>query len=279
MKDNEIGFGVAPARFDIRDYKIKYKGIATAAAFPEQFELLMPKVKYQAQVGSCVAHSLSTVIEYFNKVETNENIVMSTGYIYGNRRNSNWKKPGMRVRDALKNACEYGDVPNKYMPDNIEVPKAIAEFEKKGNELIEIGKVNQIKKFFKITSESAMKQCLMDYGPILVIVKWYSNNYVDGQTILNITNNKKYYDGQHCMVCYGWNKKGWKIQNSWGIGWGRLGKCIIPFGTNFVEVWGIVDQENDQVANLELIQPCKNKISKTAAKGLNTIVNFIIGRE
>ena len=274
----EFKIGVVPAKFDFRDYKIKYKGIATAANFPKQFELSMPKVKYQDQVGSCVAFSLSLLFEYFNKRETKTDVTMSTSYIYGNRRNSTWKKPGMRVRDALKNGCEYGDVSKDLMPKNIEVPEAITYFEKEGLKLKEIGQINRIKKFFKITSANAMKECLMNYGPILVIIKWYSNNVVDGQAVLKSGNNKKYYDGQHCMVCYGWNEKGWKIQNSWGIGWGKMGKAILPFDTNFVEVWGVIDQENLNNSNLEIITPCKSNTSALIAKGMNNIVNLILGR-
>lgn len=276
----KLGFGVAPAKFDLRDYKIKYKkNIAAAGIFPKQFEVKMPKVKYQGQVGSCVAHSLSTVIEYFNMKETGTFIPMSTAYIYGNRRNSNWKEAGMRVRDALKNSCEYGDVIDELMPNNIEVPEAISYFEKEGLKLKNQGRINSIKKFFKITSTNAMKECLMNYGPILVIVKWYNNSYVDGQTILHLTNNKKYYDGQHCMVCYGWNEKGWKIQNSWGIGWGKMGKAILPFDTDFVEVWGVIDQENIIDENLKIITPYQAAASQKFAKGLNNFINLILGRK
>ena len=275
----QINFGVAPSRFDLRDYKLKFKkGIATTKYYPEQFELKMPKIKAQGIVGSCVAHSLATVIEYYNFQETNEYKEMSTSYIYGNRKNSSWKKPGMRVRDALKNGCEYGDVNKNLMPKNIEVPEAITYFEKEGLKLKEIGQINRIKKFFKITSANAMKECLMNYGPILVIIKWYSNNVVDGQAVLKSSNNKKYYNGQHCMVCYGWNEKGWKIQNSWGYGWGKMGKAILPFDTDFVEVWGIIDQENLNDDNLEIITPCKNNASALMAKGINNIVNLILGR-
>lgn len=275
----KYGFGVAPAKFDLRDYKIKYKkNVATAGVFPKQFEVKMPKVKYQGQVGSCVAHSLSTVIEYFNMKETGTFTPMSTAYIYGNRRNSSWKKAGMRVRDALKNGCEYGDVTNDLMPNNVEVPEAISYFETEGLKLKSQGKVNSIKKFFKITSINAMKECLMNYGPVLVIIKWYSNSYVDGQVTLHLTNNEAYYDGQHCMVCYGWNEKGWKIQNSWGIGWGKFGKAILPFDTKFVEVWGVVDQENITDTNLKMITPYQNMISQKFAKGVNAILNTIFRR-
>ena len=59
---------------DLRDYK------ATTAeqSFPEEFNLEMPAVKNQGSVGSCVAHSLSTATEYFNKKETGIDLKMST---------------------------------------------------------------------------------------------------------------------------------------------------------------------------------------------------------
>lgn len=272
-------FGVVPGKIDFRDYKIRYKNIATAVNFPEQFELSLSRAKQQGMVGSCVAFSLSLVFEYFNNKETGTNTTMSTSYIYGNRRNSNWKKPGMRTREALKNACEYGDVSKDLMPKNIEVPNAITYFEENISELKEKGRVNCFKKFFKITSANAMKECLMNYGPILVVVKWYNNSQIDRQGILNFNVSKKNYNSQHCMVCYGWNKDGWKIQNSWGPGWGKLGRAILPFNTDFVEVWGIIDQENIKDKNLEIITPYNNSIAASIIKGVNSIANFITGRK
>ena len=45
-----MNFGVAPSRFDLRDYKLKFrKGIATATYYPEQFELKMPKIYYHTK--------------------------------------------------------------------------------------------------------------------------------------------------------------------------------------------------------------------------------------
>jgi len=49
-----------------------------------------------------------------------------------------------------------------------------------------------------------MKQCLMEHGPLLVIVEWHSDNQLKNG-ILTISNNKETLEGQHCMVCYGWN--------------------------------------------------------------------------
>ena len=46
------------------------------------------------------------------------------------------------------------------------------------------------------------------------------------------------------MVIYGWNEKGWLVQNSWGPLWGNKGTCILPFDTEFNSVWGVIDQES-----------------------------------
>ena len=58
---------------DVRDYSV---ACAAAAEFPKEFELDMVRIKNQGAVGSCVAHSLSEVIEYFNSVQKNESDVL-----------------------------------------------------------------------------------------------------------------------------------------------------------------------------------------------------------
>ena len=279
MEKIKYGTGVAPAKFDLRDYRAKFKGVATARQFPAAFELPMPDVKNQGQVGSCVAHSIATVIEYFDRVETGNEEPMSTGYIYGNRRNSTWKDSGMRTREALKNATSYGDVLKEKFPQNIEVPEAIKIFNEIADEdLIKEGSVNRIANFFKLNTISSIKQCLMTYGPVLVIVKWYDDNYTkDG--VLYITGNSDKANGQHCMVCYGWDQRGWKIQNSWGNRWGTAGRTILPFNTKFVEVWGIADETNTKETNLKIIHPYKSHFGQKFAKGLNSLINLILGRK
>ena len=275
---SENNFGVAPSRFDLRDYKLKInKGVATAIKYPDSFELKMPKVKGQGQVGSCVAHALATIIEYYNIQETDSFKEMSTAYIYGNRRNSSWKKPGMRTRDALKNACEYGDIEKALLPNNIEVPAAITYFEKEGAKYKEQGRVNRIKKFFKIDSEKALKEYLMTTGPALVVMKYYTKSTVElpGYVIKARGSNYEL----HCVVCYGWDKYGWKIQNSWGWGWGHRGLAVQPYNNKFTEMWGLVDEENNISKNAKMVTPYSGTIGGTIAKGINAILNFVTGRK
>lgn len=61
-----VAFGAEPSDPDIRDYKIAKNSLKSE--FPERFELEMPKVKNQGSIGSCVAHSIALVAEYFNKI-------------------------------------------------------------------------------------------------------------------------------------------------------------------------------------------------------------------
>ena len=50
--------------YDARDYKLVYT--ATGKEFPKEFQLETRRIKNQGAVGSCVAHSLSSIIEYYN---------------------------------------------------------------------------------------------------------------------------------------------------------------------------------------------------------------------
>ena len=92
-------FGAIKSPKDVRDYRAVC--VAAASSFPAEFELTMPAVKDQGAIGSCVAHSLATVVEYFSRHQGDDNREMSTGYIYGNRLNSSHAGAGMIVRDAL----------------------------------------------------------------------------------------------------------------------------------------------------------------------------------
>ncbi|MBO7080368.1 MAG: hypothetical protein J6W64_11350 [Bacilli bacterium] len=94
-------FGALPPKKDIREYKATCSKRASAVNIPEEFELPICAVKNQGSVGSCVAHSVSEMIEYFNKVQEGTTVTFSTGYIYGNRRNCNYTGSGMYVDKAL----------------------------------------------------------------------------------------------------------------------------------------------------------------------------------
>jgi C1A family cysteine protease len=264
----EIVCGAVSSGVDVRDYTAHTE----KTEFPSDFTLNLPKVKNQGTVGSCVAHALSTVIEYFNQRETGKYEEMSTGYIYGNRRYSTYKGVGMKSRDAINTATKYGDVPYSHFPVNVEVPYAIEKFESEVDKIEQDGYHFKFAEYFRLRDDNAIKTSLMENGPVVFSIYMYDDiKIVDGVMQTNLVKTKK--TPRHCMVMYGWNETGWKIQNSWGRLWGKRGRAVIPYGFPFLEVWGIRDAETG--SNLILQKPFKTKFGAAMAKILNSVISFV----
>lgn len=264
----EFVCGALFSKPDVRDYTAS----SQLSEFPTEFELDMPKVKNQMAVGSCVAHALSTVVEYFNEQETGTYEEMSTGYIYGNRRLTLHKGSGMYTRDAVNTVVKYGDVPHAYFPANVEVPYAIEKFENEVDQIEPIGYHFKFAEYFKLKDETAIKTSLMENGPVVFSMHWFDDIKIkDGVMQTECVKTKK--TGGHCMVIYGWNETGWKVQNSWGSFWGNGGNVVIPYNVPFKEVWGIKDAESE--SSLVLNKPFKTKFGAKIAKILNYIISFV----
>lgn len=231
-------FGALPSTKDVRDYKLKKeKGLS----FPDVFILTHPRIKDQGNVSSCVAHSIAEVIEYFNREQEKLDVSMSTGYIYGNRRESICKGEGMYVRDALKCACKYGTTYDGLFYENVEVPEAIRLFEERYESIKDKALPNRLSTYFRLTSEEDIKRALMNYGPVVFAMKWREDTTIDNNGILQINSRAKNLGG-HCMLIYGWCPDGWLIQNSWGRFWGEEGCAILPYNIKLSEAWGVTDE-------------------------------------
>lgn len=264
----EFVCGALFSKPDVRDYK----AYTELSEFPKEFELDMPKVKNQFNVGSCVAHALSTAVEYFNEKETGAYEEMSTGYIYGNRRLTTYKGSGMYTRDAVHTVVKYGDVPNAYFPVNVEVPYAIEKFENEVDKIEPVGYRFRFAEYFKLNDELAIKTSIMENGPVIFSMYWFDDISIKNG-VMQTKCVKTSKTGGHCMVIYGWNEIGWKVQNSWGGFWGNNGNVIIPYDVPFKEAWGIKDA--DAESSLILNRPFKTKFGAKIAKLLNYIISFV----
>lgn len=253
---------------DVRDYRIAK--VAKAIEFPAEFELNLCAVKNQGSVGSCVGHSLAETIEYHNKEQEKTDKKMSIGFIYGNRKNSLHKQEGMIVREALSAVCKYGDVCYEDFPYNKEVPEIINLFEKNFDKLKDKAYPNRFSTYFRLFSDSEIKQALMNHGPVIFAMNWYRDMKVDPKTgIISTAENKKDVEGGHCMVIYGWNENGWKIRNSWGTTWGIKGNAILPYDISRSETWGVTDEVIGE--NSDVVKPIFNT---TFLKFLAKIINW-----
>lgn len=260
--------GAVFSDIDIRDYK----AVCTTKgySFPKEFELDTYRVKDQQDVGSCVAHALSSIIEYYNIKQRDDYTEMSTGYIYGNRTNSRHKDPGMVMRDALDIVAKYGDVTKQCFPYNVETPLAIKMYNKQAHDLFEVGLPNRISEYCRITTVWAAKLSLMSGNPLLMAIEWYDDMSLDDNGVLH-TNNVGYAGG-HCMFIYGWDERGWKVQNSWGEEWGMNGKFILPYNINIPECWSVIDNIIDGAC---IKKPFKSKAGKIFAKIVNQVCNTL----
>ena len=257
--------GALFSKKDVRDYKID---CTTQKQFPSRFELKMPKVKDQGTINSCVACSIATVVEYYNTKQLNHNEDMSIGYIYGNRTNTDYKGEGMYTREAIASTCKYGDVSQESFPYNEEVPEIINKFSKQSKELFDKGYPNRFSSYVRLSTNNEIKTFLMQNGPVIFAMPWYD----DIKVVNGVINTTQQGDaGGHCMVIYGWEERGWKIQNSWGTNWSNNGRAILPYGVKLREAWGVVD--NIMASDTKIIKPYDSSIGSIIAKVLNVLAN------
>ena len=262
MEKLNLGCKLSPT--DLRDYKV----CATAQPLPESFELDFSniRVKNQGSVSSCVAHAMSTILEYHAK-SVNK---LSTNFIYGIRKKLyNQEGEGMFLRDACKIVTHYGDPLECDCSGNTEVPKVygIAEEAMANPAIMETAALYRTKSYYSCNTVEDIKYALINYGPVLISIKWF-DDYKVKEGILTGGKSKDY--GYHALVCYGYNEKGLLIQNSWGKTWGRGGRFILPYDIKVREARGLIDLEND-----EYLPPHKpGMIVEILYKALNALINL-----
>ena len=73
------------------------------------------------------------------------------------------------------------------------------------------------------------------------------------------------------MYIYGWDKRGWKIANSWSKNWGINGCFILPYEMGMAECWAVMD---DIVDGAYIKKPFKSKTGRIIAKIINKAANL-----
>jgi len=259
----EYGCNLSP--YDIRDYRV---GSCNEESIPLEFELDFSdvKIKNQKNVGSCVAHAMSTILEYHAK---NRN-VLSTNFIYGIRKRLfNHDGIGMYLRDACKIVTSYGDPIEEHCPGNTEIPKVydIASETMDDEKAMKCAADFRTKYYYSCKNNDEIKHALINYGPILICIKWYKDYKVKNGVLVGGSTKEYSY---HALVIYGYNERGFLCQNSWGKLWGNGGRFILPYNIKITEARGLVDIEND-----EYVSPPKiNKFLNMIYKAINFIINF-----
>lgn len=235
--------------------------------YPEEFYLTMPAIKDQGIVNSCVAHSLSTLLEELYK---DNGLTFSTGFIYGYRPLGYSQGEGMYPREALKTLQKLGDVKEFNFSHNKEMPEIKKLVEDNLTELKPLASNYKIKSYARIYTEDDIKKCIYNGCPVPVSIPVYNdlklndNNIVE-QPVGNI-------NGYHMIILYGWNTNGYLFQNSWGTNWGKNGRAILPYNYEIDSAWAIATLEN----NIETYQTIWQKIYSWFIKVIKYIKNNIL---
>lgn len=220
---------------DKRDYRFKSK-IVSAPIFPEKWEIVLSEVKDQGIVNSCVAHSLATFLEKFNKEK------MSVGWIYGYRPFGYNQDQGMYPREALKTLQKVGDVPYQYFDHNKEMTEIKKLVDNKLSLLSELASNYKIESYARIYTEEEIKKCLLQSTPVPISIPVYNDLDYDLNYIIKEPEGE--LQGYHMIIICGYNQYGYIIQNSWGKYWGDKGQAILPFDYPIDSAWAISTKEN-----------------------------------
>ena len=266
MGGNYLGFGALPSPKDIRDYKLKIK---IKEDSPISFYVSNKVyVKDQGKRPTCVAHTLSEIIEYNYRKENKEYERFSTDFIYGLRDSSKYKsdQEGMYLREGLSIIKDFGDVFYSDLSSNSYALEAKTQVISKENELKQKAYPYRISSYYRINSLEELKYSLLHHGPIAGSMRWYKGSFLY-KNIYKYNSNNEYYC--HAVLIVGWDDKdNFIVQNSWGKFWGKNGLFLIhkdDIFKLFFELYGVTDD----------IQSVKkpSKPTKTFAKPINFILN------
>lgn len=261
---------VVKSPYDARDYQI-----VAEKDFPETFEL--PKkvnVKNQGMRPTCVAHALSSLVEYHNLIETGKYRKFSTEFIYGTRDIGYYIGDGMVIRDALKTVQKYGDCYYADCPGNHDTVDAMKNVNEKVEEYRDLAYPHRIGSYYRARTPGEIKTALMNHGPVVISMTCKGDAYIADDTYCYPQNAKN--SGGHCVLIVGWNKRGWIIQNSWGTLYAGDGYFTLPFDFKIDEAWGTTDQEDDYSL---LKRKARNKFVNKVYKIINKIVNWFYNRK
>lgn len=256
------------SKFDIRDYVIK---ACSKEELPEAYSCpIKVPVKNQGSKPTCVAHAAASLIEYHNKLQhDNKYRAFSTEFIYGTRDIGYAVGDGMMIRNALTTLKKYGTPYKTDCPGNNDVKEAMEHINSKKDMYRELAYPHRLSTYYRCYSNDDIKTALVKHGPVLVSMNTYSDS--------KIVNDVYTYDpkadfGRHCVMIYGYDNRGWLIQNSWGTSWAGDGRFVMPYSFKFNEAWGCTDT----IISDEIKVKKTNAFTNFIYKIYNKIVNWYL---
>ena len=226
------GVGVVRKPKKVLDYCGTFK--TSDVTLPYEYILpdrLIPDVRNQGEINSCVGFAITNIMQILNEVETGKRERFSAGYVYGKCRDDEDDYEGMVVDEALKHLIKFGACFESDFPINEEMPK-IRELVLSRPDLDGKAEPYHIKAYE--VYGSAIKQ--KKYNDVKAALYKYNT------PILGDFNMR---GGGHAVCIIGWNDKDqtFKIVNSWGTEWKDNGIGDVSY-SRLDRGYLLVDAEN-----------------------------------
>lgn len=229
-----------------------YQGKVYCATVPTYHTLITKRNNNILISGNCVAHALASACAFGEyKAGFNYHHDFSRGFIYANRRDTDYQGEGMIMREALKQLNHEGDCLYPTFPWNEDYPDVKKRLQEMGKVPYKEASQYAISSYFRCYSEREIKEAIMKFGAVVVSITTYESFSKD----CPVPKPEEKSTGGHAMCCYGWDKTGWWVRNSWSSLWGYKGDCHIPYEYPVKEWWGIV-------INKDIPQPKPKSIFK-----------------
>jgi len=246
--------GVVPSPHDPRDYTIT-RLVPKLNVFPDEFQIpYNHEIKNQVQINSCVAHSLSYVLEIDQEKKTKNYTKLSPGFVYGMREIGDYEGSGMYPRQALKEIKDFGICSWDVFPYNEEWPYIKTLVDQNKDKIIKDAESRKISAYAQVTTVDDIRSALMQLGPVTICFKICPSFYQinSSNPVFTPPSGTESILGYHEMTITSWKiyngKPVFVVLNSWGKDWGNgNGYFYLPFSVldtqsyYLVEAWSATD--------------------------------------
>lgn len=233
------------------------RNLAQSQEFPSTYTwpALLPQALDQGAYSTCVADSLRAIKDMLALRDGNPDETHSTGFIYRNRGQVDWRGEGMVPSEALRQLKDEGTCLNSTFPQR-------GTYSDLGKYLTPAAHQealnHRIASYVRLRTVDEVKTALLTTSPVSIMVPVYDSFYAGGDLQLP-TNDESCY-GYHQLTVVGWREnahgeKGWWVLNSWGPDWSYGGYCWMPFDYPIMEYWAITDAVEPGTEPIEFNKP------------------------
>lgn len=245
-------YGWIPDLPDHRDILYEKLTVVAPEKLPKSVNLRShdSPIQDQGQLGSCTANALAGNLDFLKKQKLKKVFDFSRLFIYYNERvieHTVTTDSGAMLRDGIKSLVKLGACPEKEWPYDVSMFT-----QKPSAKDYQDALKYQITAYYRIKSLEQMKHTLATGYPFVFgfsVYESFESVEVAKTGIVPLPQKHERLLGGHAVMAVGYDdaKEQFIIRNSWGVGWGIQGYCLMPYmylvSSLASDFWTIRDME------------------------------------